>query len=154
MYIEELFLGDPILNIDLDKKCFSFTWRDAKILLFLYNTTCFFLYWVLLRDDFSISMSTAMIVSLFSLMIITVHDIFEDKNIQRVRERETEILVRKKLKDEYQRVYRNNKREELLKISKNEDKNNHISDVGNPCENFSFNSIETKRVHFSYLEHD
>lgn len=137
------------LSIDLDEvKCFSFTQKDARITLFMYNTACLFGYWVFYEKDFHSAIITGILASLVALFFLTIKDVFKTINENELQAREVDISVRKKLKDEYQRVYRENRKGQLLEKAKLidlENKKNKISNVDAPC-------LKSKLVNFSYLD--
>lgn len=137
------------MSIDLeDVKCFSFSKEDAKITLFMYNTACLFAYWVFYDNDFDSAIIVGTLLSLIVLFSITIRDVIRNINEKAEESKKTEIAVRNKLKAEYQRVYRENRKGRLLEKAKTidcENKKNKISDVDAPC-------LKSKVVNFSYLD--
>lgn len=137
------------LSIDIDNvKCFSFSKEDAKITLFMYNTACLFAYWVFYDKDFDSAIILGTLFSLVVLFSITIRDVIRTINEKEEEAKRVDISVRNKLKDEYQKIYREKRKERLLEKAEQSDlenKKNKMSAVDSPC-------LKSKQVHFSYLD--
>lgn len=148
-------MREDFLSKEEESKCFSFTLQDTKLLLFLYNTTCFFSYWIFFNSDFNAAFSFAMLASLLGLFIITMNDIFQMQAKSEMERRRQEVEVKEKLKTEYQKVYRKKRREDLIQRSahyQRENKKNEISCVDSPSSQNPLTQSSVKSIHFSYLD--
>jgi len=148
-------MREDFMNREEENKCFAFTVQDTKLLLFLYNTTCFFFYWMFFNSDFNTAFTFAMLASLLGLFVITMNDIFQMQAKSEIERRREEIQVQEKLKAEYQKVYRIKRREDLIKRSAHyqaENKKNKICNVDSPPQQNSTSQSSLKSIHFSYLD--
>lgn len=135
----------------LDKiACFSYTKKDMFSFLSFYNIT-FFICCILLRGYLETCAMIAFLVSLIDLFIITIIDVFEKKNTEESKLHEEELLIRKKIRDEYQRIFRLKRRHKLLmgiKPKEAKAEKNIISGADNPVSR-ELNVV--KKVHFAFL---
>ena len=123
--------------------CFSFTIRDLNLLLIYYSAS-FFLYRELIRRDYTECCLIGLVALLSLLFILSVQDLCETiKNNEEDESRKKETLIAKKIRTEYQHVYKNNRKKELLIKTNN---SNELTTNSEPSTN------TCKTVHFNYLD--
>ena len=144
-----------VAEIVLDKNssdfnCFSFTSKDLIILLFVYNIT-YFTVCLLVKNDLVICILLAYLMTLVALSVFVTIDIIEKKDELETKQEEYEKQIIKKIKNEYQRIHRLKKKEELLMKAgyiEPEKMQKIITDI-----EMDFESAKNiiKQVHFAYL---
>lgn len=147
--------GEELLPMEENSKCFSFTLKDLKILLFLYNASCFFAYWMFFNGDSEAALSFAMLASLMGLFVITMKDVFAMMAKDEKERRMQEVELQHKLKAEYQKVYKLRKKERLVQRAitcQTENKINQISNMDTPSQKNTQSQVTLKTIHFSYLD--
>lgn len=96
-------------------------------------------------------------VLLILLFVLSVQDLCEiiKNNEEDEESSKKEILIAKKIRNEYQHVYKNNRKKELLAKSSNPNKSTVDSKPGaNTCKTVLFNYLNrhnTTRSHFTNL---
>lgn len=137
-----------------DTNCFSYTGKDVILLLSFYNVTFFFCLGFL-NGDPQYSLLIAFLGSLTLMLFITSIHFIDKKHIEEKRMLEEEQNTIKKIRQEYQRIYRLKQKDELLtKIEAlNQKMKKNISfDLDTPPEE-AFNSDNPhKMLHFSFLD--
>lgn len=143
-------LFNNLKNID----CFSYTGKDVILLLSFYNVI-FFLCLGFLNGDPQYSLLIAFLGSLILLLFITSIEFIDKKHIEEKRMLEEEQNTIRKIRQEYQRVYRLKQKDELLtKIEAlNQKMKKNISfDLDTPLEEVPSSDNPHKILHFSFLD--
>jgi len=139
-------LVEALRNITTLKfNCFSYNINDVILLFFIYDLS-FLLCITFDIGDIISSTEASILTLLIGLFIITSIDIFEKELRQEENLHEEEKELRKKIYDEYQKIHKVKRKQDLL--SKIEGFHHNLA---SPQGNFPNNSGSTKTVHFNYL---
>ena len=132
--------------------CFSFILRDFNFLLFFYNIS-FFLQRELMRSDYTACFLMSFLIFLTLLFVISFEDLLEILNNEVTREKHEGSLIVKKIRNEYQKMFRMNYKKELLKKVNNCEKENTptVSEINKPKTNSESRANTSEIVHFNYL---
>lgn len=143
---QELILIDKLNQIT----CFSYNKKDIFSLLSFYIIT-FFIACIVFKGYVGSCALIAFLASLINLFIITAIDVFEKKTSEESRLHEEELLIMKKIRDEYQKIFRLKQKHALLlkiKPKEAEVEKNIISEAVSPL-NTELNVAQ--KVHFAFL---
>ena len=124
--------------------------RKDLILLFAFYNISYFLSWALIRSDLKVCFLIAFLISLFSILLFTIISLFE-----KINEEEHKIvddLTLKQLKDEYQRIYKIKRRNQLLKKAKGSSQEEGVENlIDDPMINIETSGSTPNAVHFNFL---
>ena len=144
------------LNNKLDKiKCYSFSKQDLVILLSVYNAA-FLLLTSIVKGHPAVCFVTAVLLSLISLFAIVWIDLIKMTNEEVAKLEHEQELIRKKLRDEYLKIHKMRRRDELLMkagcMQKEQSEKNIV--VDHDATPFSLNKDfeKVKEVHFNYID--
>lgn len=124
-------------------KCYYFNKQDLIILLSVYNAA-YLLFSTIVKDHLIACFVVAILLSLATLFVITWFDLVKKVSEEELESKNEQKLVRENLRDEYLKVHKMKKKNELLK------KAGCPPDVSALSLNKHFGEI--KEVHFDYLQ--
>ena len=146
------------LNNKLDKiKLYAFNKQDLIILLSVYNTA-YLVFSTILKGHLIACFIIAVLVSLITLFVIVWIDLIKKSNDEENKIQYENELVRKKIRDEYQKIYRKKIKNELLIkagcLPPEDAEKTIVVDHDEPpfSLNKDFEKVK-KEVHFDYIEH-
>lgn len=130
---------------NLNLTCFSYNRHDVILLFFFYNLTLL-LSLSIAESDLVSCVATAFLVLLITLCVITTIDIFEKEAEEELKLQEEEKELRKNIWDEYQKIYKLKRKQELLfRIE------GFHCNMANPSSNSGNDFDSVNKVHFNYL---
>lgn len=136
-------------------RCYSFNKQDIAILLSFYNVT-YLISWSLLRDTPKTCFVIAVLSFLFTLFAVTLIDLIQRLNEDRMKIYYEQSLVRKKIRDEYLKVHKVKRKKELLMkagcLLPEQVEKTIVLDHTEPSFTLNKEFGKVKEVHFDYID--
>ena len=134
---------------------YSFSKQDFVILLAVYNLA-YFVSWTIIKGHLAICFVIAFLASLLTFLIIVGIDVFDvaEKEENKLQHEEEKLM--RKIRDEYQKVYRLKRKQELLKkagcLPEKLKEKNIVSDLEDVDITLYKDSNVVKEVRFNYID--
>ena len=144
------------MNQILDKiKCYSFNKQDFIIVLSVYNAT-YLVSSNILKGHLIVCFVIAVLLALIALFIIAWIDLVKKTNEEEAELEHEQNLVRKKIKDEYIKVHKMKRKNELLMkagcLPPEHAEKTIVVDHDDPPFSLNKDFKKIKEVHFNYID--
>ena len=151
-----MIIGENYLDNKLDKiKCYAFNKQDFIILLSVYNTT-YLVSSSLIKGHLIVCFVIAVLLSLIALFAIVWIDLLNKENEEESKLEHEHAQVRKKIRDEYLKVYKVKQKQELLIkagcLPPEQLEKTIVVDHDDPPFSLNKDFQKVKEVHFNYID--